>query len=291
MSHPSKAHPFGPFTNPYYPPPPAQAPVQHAPWGPAPPAPAAIGVAPPNGAYALNRVYGHAGPVGPAHAPLPPPTWGYAPPVAPAAAPAPAPAPRRVHFAPASPTPLNPAQLSRVVPASIFRSPNNSANSSVDTSPAARNYALPQAPPRIVLGGRQPPGMPHEAHPNFKLNSNHMISCRGKMYVNIERLYHSRKFGDSPTTPDMEHLIELVAGSADPRGEAEQWRAYWRRDWEYVKDSVMVDALRHKMAQYPEILAELLATGNADIIDAEDPSNTLGRALMGFRAEVAPRRR
>ncbi|KZT60814.1 hypothetical protein CALCODRAFT_480467 [Calocera cornea HHB12733] len=285
--HPSKHHPFGPFTQPVPQPraaPPAQPPAR----GPGvPPAAPQVGRAPHDGAFFLNRVYGHP-------PPLPSVLTAYAPvPSAPPVQVAPAPVPvRHVHFEQprVSPVPLNQVQLQQIVPESMFRTPTSSANTTPATSPAAMRYAPLPEPPKIVLGGRQPPGMPSNPHSNLRLNSNHMIACRGRVYFNAERLYHSRKFGESPTTPDMERLIDLVAGSADPQAEAEKWRPYWRRNWEYVKDDVMRDLTGHKMAQYREIEAELVATGNADIIDAEDPANTLGRALMNHRASVSPRR-
>ena len=71
-----------------------------------------------------------------------------------------------------------------------------------------------------------------------------------------------------------------------------------RPDWEKVKDEVMLQALRMKFNQHPEISKELLATGDAILIehtqnddysaDGGDGSgkNKLGLLLMQVRNEL-----
>ena len=71
-----------------------------------------------------------------------------------------------------------------------------------------------------------------------------------------------------------------------------------RPDWEEVKDEVMLQALRMKFSQNPEIAEELLATGDAILIehtqndaywaDGGDGSgkNKLGLLLMQVREEL-----
>jgi ribA/ribD-fused uncharacterized protein len=71
-----------------------------------------------------------------------------------------------------------------------------------------------------------------------------------------------------------------------------------RADWEQVKDEVMLEALRAKFTQYPELRERLLATGNARLVehtardrywaDGGDGSgrNMLGVLLMRVRAEL-----
>ena len=71
-----------------------------------------------------------------------------------------------------------------------------------------------------------------------------------------------------------------------------------RQDWEEIKNKVMLQALRMKFSQNPEIAKELLATGDAILIehtrnddywaDGGDGSgkNKLGLLLMQIREEL-----
>ena len=71
-----------------------------------------------------------------------------------------------------------------------------------------------------------------------------------------------------------------------------------RRDWEGVKEQVMLDALRAKFTQHDELKAVLLGTGDAMLVehterdsywgDGGDGSgkNRLGRLLMRVREEL-----
>ncbi len=72
-----------------------------------------------------------------------------------------------------------------------------------------------------------------------------------------------------------------------------------RRDWESVKERVMMDALRAKFTQHEELTATLLGTGDALLVEhtANDDywgdggdgtgKNRLGVLLMRLRAELA----
>jgi ribA/ribD-fused uncharacterized protein len=71
-----------------------------------------------------------------------------------------------------------------------------------------------------------------------------------------------------------------------------------RPDWENVKELIMKQALRAKFTQHPELRQQLLATGDAVIVehterdsywgDGGDGSgkNRLGHILMAVRAEL-----
>jgi hypothetical protein len=71
-----------------------------------------------------------------------------------------------------------------------------------------------------------------------------------------------------------------------------------RRDWESVKERVMLDALRAKFTQHEELKAVLLGTGDAKLVehtandsywgDGGDGSgkNRLGQLLMRVREEL-----
>jgi ribA/ribD-fused uncharacterized protein len=71
-----------------------------------------------------------------------------------------------------------------------------------------------------------------------------------------------------------------------------------RRDWDSVKDAVMLEAVRAKFSQHADLKAILLATGDAVLVehterdsywgDGGDGSgkNRLGQLLMQVRAEL-----
>ncbi|AMV24280.1 Swarming motility protein YbiA [Gemmata sp. SH-PL17] len=71
-----------------------------------------------------------------------------------------------------------------------------------------------------------------------------------------------------------------------------------RRDWESVKDQIMLDALRAKFTQHDDLKAILLGTGDAKLVEhtANDSywadggdgggKNRLGQLLMRLREEL-----
>ena len=71
-----------------------------------------------------------------------------------------------------------------------------------------------------------------------------------------------------------------------------------RRDWESVKDQVMLEAVRAKFTQHDDLREVLLGTGDAKLVehtendnywgDGGDGSgkNRLGQLLMQLRAEL-----
>ena len=74
-----------------------------------------------------------------------------------------------------------------------------------------------------------------------------------------------------------------------------------RSDWESVKDSIMEDIIRIKFSEYPYLRAQLIETGNAELIDGNTwgdkywgvdkysgyGQNKLGIILMNVRKELA----
>lgn len=69
-----------------------------------------------------------------------------------------------------------------------------------------------------------------------------------------------------------------------------------RRDWESVKDHVMLEAVRAKFSQHDELKNILLSTGDAELIEYKDSywgdggdgsgKNRLGQILMLVREEL-----
>ena len=103
---------------------------------------------------------------------------------------------------------------------------------------------------------------------------------------------------DTVLVPQIQEEIRQIASPMDTAIEGRDRQNPLRPDWEEVKDEVMLQALRMKFSQNPEIAKELLATGDAILIentrnddywaDGGDGSgkNKLGLLLMQVREEL-----
>ena len=103
---------------------------------------------------------------------------------------------------------------------------------------------------------------------------------------------------DTVLVPQIQEKIRQIASPIDAALEGRNRQNPLRPDWEEVKDEVMLQALRMKFSQNPEIAKELLATGDAIIIentrndaywaDEGDGSgkNKLGLLLKQVREEL-----
>ena len=98
--------------------------------------------------------------------------------------------------------------------------------------------------------------------------------------------------------PQIQEKIRQIASPMDAALEGRDRQNPLIPDWEKVKDEVMLQALRMKFNQHPEITKGLLATGDAILIehtkndaywaDGGDGSgkNRLGLLLMQVREEL-----
>ena len=98
--------------------------------------------------------------------------------------------------------------------------------------------------------------------------------------------------------PQIQEKIRQIASPMDAALEGRDRQNPLRPDWEEVKNKVMLQAFRMKFSQNPEIAKELLATGDAILIehtrnddywaDGGDGSgkNKLGLLLMQVREEL-----
>ena len=103
---------------------------------------------------------------------------------------------------------------------------------------------------------------------------------------------------DTVLVPEIQEKIRQIASPMDAALEGRNRQNPLRPDWEEVKDEVMLQALRMKFNQHPEIAKGLLATGDAILIehtrndaywaDGGDGSgeNKLGLLLMQVREEL-----
>ena len=72
---------------------------------------------------------------------------------------------------------------------------------------------------------------------------------------------------DTVLVPEIQEKIRQIASPMDAALEGRNRQNPLRPDWEEVKDGVMLQALQMKFSQNPEIAKELLATGDASIIE------------------------
>lgn len=103
---------------------------------------------------------------------------------------------------------------------------------------------------------------------------------------------------DTVLVPKIQEKIRQIASPMDAALEGRNRQNPLRPDWEEVKNKVMLQALRMKFSQNPDIAKELMATGDAIIIehtrndaywaDWGDGSgkNKLGLLLMQVREEL-----
>ena len=103
---------------------------------------------------------------------------------------------------------------------------------------------------------------------------------------------------DTVLVPQIQEKIRQIVSPMDAALEGRDRQNPLRPDWEEIKDEVMLQALRMKFNQHPEIAKRLLATGDAILIehtqndaywaDGGDGSgkNRLGLLLMQVRDEL-----
>jgi len=120
------------------------------------------------------------------------------------------------------------------------------------------------------------------------------ILIDGKIWPTSEHYFQGQKF---PGTAHEEAIRAEVSPMVAARMGRDRKRPL-RPDWEEVKDHLMLEAVRAKFAQHPDLQAQLLATQDALIIehtandsywgDGGDGSgrNMLGIILMRVREEL-----
>jgi ribA/ribD-fused uncharacterized protein len=128
----------------------------------------------------------------------------------------------------------------------------------------------------------------------FSNFSGHAIFVKGKQWPTSEHYFQAQKFEGT----EHEELVRLAQTPMICARMGRDRSRPLRPDWEAVKDEVMRTAVRAKFTQHPELRDQLLATGDAYLIehtkndsywgDGGDGSgkNMLGRILMEVREEL-----
>lgn len=126
----------------------------------------------------------------------------------------------------------------------------------------------------------------------FSNFSAHSIEANGKTYPSSEHFYQAHK----ATSEEDHELIRRAKGCKACKNLAHEIEM--RPDWEGLKFSIMLAALRLKVQQYEFIREKLLETGDQEIIE-DSPydevwgsgrngqgMNLLGKAWMQVREEL-----
>ena len=134
-----------------------------------------------------------------------------------------------------------------------------------------------------------------EKYGEFSNFSKHGIKLDGEFWATTEHYFQAMKFEDAS-------YIEQVRLASTPKRAAELGRSRaqpLRKDWEAVKEEVMLRALRKKFESHPELTKLLLSTGDSEIVEnapgdfywgcGKDGSgkNRLGILLMQVRQELS----
>jgi len=128
----------------------------------------------------------------------------------------------------------------------------------------------------------------------FSNFSPHGFTLKGQWWPTSEHYFQAQKF------PGTEHEQAIRQAKA-PKQAAEMGRERsrpLRRDWERVKDQIMLEAVRQKFQAHADIRDILLGTGDEELVEnapgdyywgcGADGSgrNMLGKILMQVRAEL-----
>lgn len=126
----------------------------------------------------------------------------------------------------------------------------------------------------------------------FSNFSKHPITVDGKRYATTEHYYQSQK------TLDVEIQEQIRTASSARKAKDLARQAPLRPEWDAIKFSVMLDALRAKVQQYEFIREKLLETGDSLLVENSPTdaiwgcgadgkgTNLLGKAWMQVREEL-----
>jgi ribA/ribD-fused uncharacterized protein len=128
----------------------------------------------------------------------------------------------------------------------------------------------------------------------FSNFSRHTIHLKGKQWPTSEHYFQAQKFAGEPD----EEKIRMAGKASLAAQMGRDRKRPLRRDWESVKEQVMLEALRAKFTQHEDLKAILIGTGDALLVehtandsywgDGGDGSgkNRLGQMLMKVREEL-----
>jgi GTP cyclohydrolase II len=124
--------------------------------------------------------------------------------------------------------------------------------------------------------------------------SRHAVYLKGRIWPTVEHFYQAQKFASTPE----EERIRCCMTPMLAKERADAACTQKRTDWPTAKEEVMLQGLRAKFRQHPDLAGMLLGSGHRTLIehtrndsywgDGGDGSgkNRLGHLLMQVRAEL-----
>ena len=121
------------------------------------------------------------------------------------------------------------------------------------------------------------------------------FTLNSKIYPTVEHFFQSQKF---PGDPVLQEKIRMTKTHIGAKRAGRIQSPYFRQDWEEVKETVMLEGLRAKFAQNPQLADLLRSTGTAMLIEkmprdsywGSGPNgcgrNRMGRLLEKIRKEI-----
>lgn len=149
---------------------------------------------------------------------------------------------------------------------------------------------MPDANPRPIVNFYSTTGE-HGCFSNF---SRHSVFLKGKRWPTSEHYFQAQKFAGT----EHEEAVRTCKTPALAASMGRSRKLPLRRDWDSVKDQIMLEVVRAKFTQHEELKAVLLGTGDAKLVehtekdsywgDGGDGSgkNRLGQLLMKVRDEL-----
>jgi hypothetical protein len=128
----------------------------------------------------------------------------------------------------------------------------------------------------------------------FSNFSKHSVFLKGKRWPTSEHYFQAQKFVGT----EHEEEVRTCKTARDAANMGRSRKLPLRRDWESVKDQIMLEVVRAKFTQHEDLKAILLGTGDAQLVehtakdsywgDGGDGSgkNRLGQILMQVRDEL-----
>jgi ribA/ribD-fused uncharacterized protein len=128
----------------------------------------------------------------------------------------------------------------------------------------------------------------------FSNFSRHSVFLKGKRWPTSEHYFQAQKFAGT----EHEEEVRKCKKPGDAAQMGRSRKLPLRRDWESVKDQIMLEVVRAKFTQHEDLKAILLGTGDAKLVehttndsywgDGGDGSgkNRLGQTLMKVREEL-----
>ncbi|KAJ3801014.1 hypothetical protein GGU11DRAFT_770883 [Lentinula aff. detonsa] len=136
---------------------------------------------------------------------------------------------------------------------------NNLSSETHRSRPMTMEVAVPPRP-RILFYHK------HNPHYGFTNFSRHSVNYMGKRYPTSEHLFQSFKF-QGHRLLIAEHIRTCSERPSIAFSEARKFQSEVRPDWKKINVEKMDVTLYHKFTQHPDLMNELLGTGNAELVE------------------------